>query len=270
MEKCPTSVLWVQSDRGEGARAIPARLEVPRHFLPRLVASAARELAKLGAIAVVADVDPVVTYVEVAYSSAPSWTDSLEEAVMKIDGGCHCGAITYEAEIDPETVTICHCTDCQTLSGSAFRTAVPARKDVFRLLTGQAEDLREDGGERQQARPGLLRRVRLADLFVGRERSAGIYDPSRDDPAACRTSAEVADLVSVRTWLVESRRIDEAVRAAAACVAALLAKVSDRPSAAVHAPPASRRAKLIASILVAPLIGEIRMFLLVFSPAVAR
>jgi hypothetical protein len=55
---------------------------------------------------------------------------------MKIDGGCHCGAITYEAEIDPETVTICHCTDCQTLSGSAFRTAVPARKDVFRLLTG--------------------------------------------------------------------------------------------------------------------------------------
>ena len=22
---------------------------------------------------------------------------------MKIDGGCHCGAIAYEAEVDPET-----------------------------------------------------------------------------------------------------------------------------------------------------------------------
>ena len=41
---------------------------------------------------------------------------------MKIDGGCHCGQITYEAELDPDKVGICHCTDCQTLSGSAFRT----------------------------------------------------------------------------------------------------------------------------------------------------
>lgn len=55
---------------------------------------------------------------------------------MKIDGGCHCGAITYAAEIDPGAVTICHCTDCQTLSGSAFRVVVPARREGFMLLTG--------------------------------------------------------------------------------------------------------------------------------------
>ena len=30
---------------------------------------------------------------------------------MKIDGGCHCGYITYEAEAEPERTTICHCTD---------------------------------------------------------------------------------------------------------------------------------------------------------------
>jgi hypothetical protein len=33
---------------------------------------------------------------------------------MKIDGSCHCGCITYEAEIDPTKVMICHWTDCQT------------------------------------------------------------------------------------------------------------------------------------------------------------
>jgi hypothetical protein len=37
---------------------------------------------------------------------------------MKIDGRWHCGAITYEAEIDPDMVALCHCTDCQTWSGS--------------------------------------------------------------------------------------------------------------------------------------------------------
>jgi hypothetical protein len=54
---------------------------------------------------------------------------------MKIDGGCHCGAITYEAEVDPDKVTVCHCTDCQTLSGSAFRVVVLT--DRFRLLGGE-------------------------------------------------------------------------------------------------------------------------------------
>jgi hypothetical protein len=56
---------------------------------------------------------------------------------MKIDGGCHCGNITYEAEIDPEKVAICHCTDCQALSASAFRTILPVPGDSFRILSGE-------------------------------------------------------------------------------------------------------------------------------------
>ena len=35
-----------------------------------------------------------------------------KEDGMKIDGSCHCGAIVYEADIDPAQVRICHCTDC--------------------------------------------------------------------------------------------------------------------------------------------------------------
>jgi len=56
---------------------------------------------------------------------------------MHVQGGCHCGYITYEAEVDPEAVRICHCTDCQTLTGSAFRVNVRADKSGFKLLTGQ-------------------------------------------------------------------------------------------------------------------------------------
>ena len=55
---------------------------------------------------------------------------------MHVDGACHCGEITYTAEIDPARVIICHCTDCQVLSSSAFRMVVLAEKGTFRLLSG--------------------------------------------------------------------------------------------------------------------------------------
>lgn len=45
---------------------------------------------------------------------------------MKIDGSCHCGKITYRAEIDPDRVSICHCTDCQQLTGTTFRVSAAA------------------------------------------------------------------------------------------------------------------------------------------------
>src|SRR5262245_60674192 len=52
---------------------------------------------------------------------------------MKIDGGCHCGYITYEGEADPEETKVCHCIDCQQLTGSAFSMFVPVADRAFRL-----------------------------------------------------------------------------------------------------------------------------------------
>jgi hypothetical protein len=56
---------------------------------------------------------------------------------MKIDGSCHCGTITYEAEGDPEKTSICNCTDCQTLSGAPFRVVIMVEGDTFRILSGE-------------------------------------------------------------------------------------------------------------------------------------
>ena len=52
---------------------------------------------------------------------------------MRVDGGCHCGKITYEGDVDPDKAGLCHCTDCQTLTGSAFSLFVPVPKASFRL-----------------------------------------------------------------------------------------------------------------------------------------
>jgi hypothetical protein len=37
---------------------------------------------------------------------------------MTISGGCHCGAIRYEAEGDALTHALCHCSDCRRHSGA--------------------------------------------------------------------------------------------------------------------------------------------------------
>ena len=73
---------------------------------------------------------------------------------MKIDGACLCGEIKYEAEVDLEKVVLCHCTDCQTLSGSAFRVNVFVDESNLKFLSGEpAEYVKtaESGNKRVQA-----------------------------------------------------------------------------------------------------------------------
>jgi hypothetical protein len=73
---------------------------------------------------------------------------------MKIDGRCHCGAIVYSAEVDPERAALCNCADCQSLSGAPFRAVVPAKVEDFHLLGGSPKiyvKTADSGARRAQA-----------------------------------------------------------------------------------------------------------------------
>lgn len=50
---------------------------------------------------------------------------------MHIDGACHCGAVSFTAEVDPGRVMVCHCTDCQVLSGAPLRAVVAAAYETL-------------------------------------------------------------------------------------------------------------------------------------------
>ena len=72
---------------------------------------------------------------------------------MHITGSCHCGKISYEAEIDPNAVSICHCADCQVLSGTAFRVTAFAKREQFHMK-GEPKiyiKVAESGNKRAQA-----------------------------------------------------------------------------------------------------------------------
>jgi hypothetical protein len=73
---------------------------------------------------------------------------------MRVTGACHCGQITYEAEVNPETVRVCHCTDCQKLTGTAFRAAIASLPGTFVLKSGTPKiyiKTAESGNQRAHA-----------------------------------------------------------------------------------------------------------------------
>ena len=55
---------------------------------------------------------------------------------MKVHGRCQCGAIRYEADVDPARVQVCHCSDCQRFSGAPYRVSVPAPRESFTITAG--------------------------------------------------------------------------------------------------------------------------------------
>ena len=72
---------------------------------------------------------------------------------MKIDGHCHCGRIAFEAEVDPDAVVLCHCADCQRLSGSPYRASIAAPAAHF-VLRGEPKTyvkVADSGARRRQA-----------------------------------------------------------------------------------------------------------------------
>ena len=73
---------------------------------------------------------------------------------MHITGSCHCKAVAFEADVDPARTAICHCSDCQVLTGTAYRVSVPSVPGTFRLTAGAPRvytKTAESGRPREQA-----------------------------------------------------------------------------------------------------------------------
>ncbi|MBY9062083.1 GFA family protein [Sphingomonas yunnanensis] len=83
-------------------------------------------------------------------------------------GGCHCGAIRYEAEGAPEHHAVCHRTDCRGWSGAP---------ETFQS---------SEHGERQFCGTGLF--YRNADALPG---LVDVQSGTLDDPAAHAPGAQI-------------------------------------------------------------------------------
>ena len=69
--------------------------------------------------------------------------------MSKISGSCLCGAVRYSTSAEPAMMAVCHCTDCQKQSGSAFSINVLVPHDQIEV-EGDALtqfDIKGDSGE---------------------------------------------------------------------------------------------------------------------------
>ncbi len=55
-------------------------------------------------------------------------------------GGCVCGQVRYELTASPITCYACHCTQCQTISGSGFSLSAIAEIANIRVLAGDVSE----------------------------------------------------------------------------------------------------------------------------------
>ena len=76
---------------------------------------------------------------------------------MHVNGACFCKHIQFDAEIDPQTVTICHCTDCQILGGRPCRTGIRSEAEKITIEGDVTEYIKiaESGRKRVQGFCGV-------------------------------------------------------------------------------------------------------------------
>jgi hypothetical protein len=60
----------------------------------------------------------------------------MREIALPLTGGCYCGAARYELNAAPLAIYLCHCTDCQRQSGSAFGMSMPVPRPALRVTAG--------------------------------------------------------------------------------------------------------------------------------------
>ena len=64
--------------------------------------------------------------------------------MANFEGGCLCGAVRYAAQAEPIYSGVCHCTNCQKHTGSAFSCVVAVPKPTL-VITGETREFRHKG-----------------------------------------------------------------------------------------------------------------------------
>ena len=129
---------------------------------------------------------------------------------MEHTGGCHCGAVRYRVNGEPEHVALCHCSDCRKASGAPMVAWVAFGEADFAVTQGEAKTRNSSG----QAMRSFCADCGTPLWFRNAEVLPGIVDvqlATLDDPDAFTPQAhiQVAERIG---WMAEAHRLPEFAR----------------------------------------------------------
>jgi hypothetical protein len=115
-------------------------------------------------------------------------------------GGCACGAIRFECNVDPVVALNCHCRDCQRASGGAYSPIVAFPKVSVQLagepryhkVVGKNGKAIERGFCQSCGSQVTMKWERLADFF-------GLQAGCLDDPSLYKPAMDVFT-ASAQPW----------------------------------------------------------------------
>ena len=64
---------------------------------------------------------------------------------MGHQGGCHCGAVRYKVNGEPQHVALCHCEDCRKSAGAPMVAWAAFAENDFKLVQGELTSFNSSG-----------------------------------------------------------------------------------------------------------------------------
>ncbi|MBT8138158.1 MAG: GFA family protein [Gammaproteobacteria bacterium] len=125
--------------------------------------------------------------------------------MLKHKGGCHCGAIRYEAEGESITHALCHCVDCRRQSGAPMVGWTMYPESAVKITKGSPNEYKSSEHGRRQ----FCSNCGTGLFYSNAKTLPGIIDiqsATYDDPDAipARIHIQVADRIS---WMERAHEL---------------------------------------------------------------
>lgn len=119
-------------------------------------------------------------------------------------GGCQCGNVRFELSVEPICVYICHCTQCQQQSASAFGISVKVLTEGLHIRSGNLKtfNFKSDTGRQKIGSFCLKCGTRISNRYEDAPEFTTLKGGTFDDRAALKPVGHLW-LKSAQPWMRE-------------------------------------------------------------------